>query len=346
LAFGLSDEERHWVQQCASRWAEHDVIPEEVYRWLVRRRYFKLFVPAAFGGIEVSLGEAVQLYEELAEVDGSLAWLVQIGAGGGFFVPSFAPEVAEQLFSPEHAVIAGSGALGGWARRVAGGYRVTGRWRYASGAQYATLFTANAVVEGTGEVRAFAFFPEQVQCERDWRALGMRATSSWSFAVDDVFVPEELSFVVGQRRWEPGLAVYRLPFGLFATASIGAVALGLARAYFREMGRYDRPEAVRRELACRRSLLEYAAGLFRAGVGQAESAASGGRIEEQHIRRLEWLMRAALQMVRHLFLEVLPAAGMAAVVEGELLGRIVRDCLTIFQHRALWTPQWGDQWDA
>lgn len=340
----LLEEERRWLRKSASRWAELDVIPEDVYRWLVRRRFFKLFVPKAFGGVESSLGEAVRLYEALAEADGSVAWLVQIGAGGGFFVPSLAPEVAARLFTPEDAVIAGSGAPTGQAWRGAGGYRVRGCWRYASGAQYATLFTAHAVVQGTGEVRAFAFFPEQVCLDRDWRAMGMRATSTWSFRVEDVFVPEELSFVVGEQRWDPGLAVYRLPFELFATASIGAVALGLARAWFRTVQHCDHLGTVWQELRQRQSLLEFAASLFWGAVDEAARAAEMGALERTRAHRLEWLMREALQMVRRLLVEVLPVAGMTVVVERESLGRITRDFLTVCQHRALWSARWGTEW--
>ena len=335
----LTAEERQWLCRLSSGWAERDEIPEEVYVWIVRRRWFKLFVPARFGGLEASLVEAVRLYEELAQGDGSVAWLVQIGAGGGFFLPAFAPEVAERLFSPEQAVVAGSGALGGRARRVPGGYRVTGQWHYASGAQYATLFTANAVVEETAAVRAFAFFPEQVRIERDWRAWGMRATSTWSFSVADAFVPEELSFVVGEMLWDPGLAVYRLPFGLFGVASIGAVVLGLARAWFEEAEGHARfATALRQELMRRRSLLEYARGVFQSAVEAAERAALGA-LELSSFHRLEWMMQEAVAFVRTLLVELLPFAGMAVVLEKNRLGRIARDFLVACQHQALWSAR-------
>ncbi|MEN3026929.1 MAG: acyl-CoA dehydrogenase family protein [Chlorobiota bacterium] len=339
----LTHEEREWLHERASEWAEAETVPGEVVEWLVRRRMFKLFVPKAFGGREESLSSAVRLYEALAEVDGSVAWLVQIGAGGGFFVPSFAPEVAQQFFSADGAVIAGSGTVGGVACRVSGGYRVSGRWRYASGAQYATLFTANARVQETGAVRAFAWLPEQVRLERDWRALGMRATSSWSFTVDDVFVPEEWSFVVGQKLWEPGLSVYELPFSFFASASIGAVALGLARAFFRELEALERPAAIRALLPRWRELLEYARQVFHATVEWAEESAAAGRLSLGQGQRGEWILREAAWVVRQCVLEALPAAGMAAILEGTAIGRVARDLLTVAQHHALWRPEWSPE---
>ncbi|PTQ55647.1 MAG: hypothetical protein BSOLF_1753 [Candidatus Carbobacillus altaicus] len=128
-------------------------LPDDVLAWLIEHGLFKLFVPKALGGHALTLEEALRLVMLVAEADGSVAWQVQIGSGGGYFVPSFTPSVAEAIFSPQHAVIAGSGYVGGFAYPVPGGYRVSGYWRYASGAQYATTFTANAfLLEGIPDV--------------------------------------------------------------------------------------------------------------------------------------------------------------------------------------------------
>src|SRR5690606_40607732 len=68
------------------------------------------------------------------------------------FPPPRAPDLsARAVFGPSAAVIAGSGAPDGRAERVPGGYRVQGRWRYASGAPYATTVTANCIVTRGGE---------------------------------------------------------------------------------------------------------------------------------------------------------------------------------------------------
>ncbi len=327
MGLELTEQERQWLREQAAQWAETDVIPEEVCAWIWQRGWFKLFVPASWGGQEAQLSQAVRLYEELAELDGSVAWLVQIGAGGGFFVPFLEPDIAQQLFCPPEAVLAGSGAIGGRAHRVAGGYRLSGRWRFASGAQYATFFTANAWVEEEQAVRAFVLLPEQVQRERDWHSLGMRATSSWSIAVNEVVVPEQYTFVVGQKRWEPGLAVYGLPFEFFAAASIGAVALGLAVAFVQELRSQGGLEWGWR-------LIQAARRLFHEAVAQGEEAVrSGAELGEQTVR----LLRAAVALARRCFWDLLPRAGMAAVLEGKRLGRIVRDFVTVCQHRMLYT---------
>mgnify|MGYP001024350361 CR=1 FL=1 len=327
----LLAEVRQWrpvVRERAAEMERRGNLLPELLAWLRERRLFKLFVPKEFGGLEFTLGAAVRLYEELATLDGSLGWLVQIGAGGGFFVPSFPPEVAQKLFSPPEAVIAGTGYIGGRARRVPQGFCVSGYWRYASGAAYATLFTAQAEVEGEG-IAAFAFLRDEVVLIPEWDALGMRATSSWSFGVRELVLPSERCFRVGQRLWEPGLSVYALPFSLFAYASIGAVAVGLARALVEEAEMLGCERFVR---ACAQEL----AGL-RARFFELVARVERGALESSPAQtaELEREIAALLEQLRMSLLRAMPLLGMRAVLRPYVLERLLRDLLTLFQHELL-----------
>jgi alkylation response protein AidB-like acyl-CoA dehydrogenase len=332
----LLAEVRQWRPVVRERIAEMeqrgDILPE-LLAWLRERRLFKLFVPKEFGGLEFTLTAAVRLYEELAALDGSLGWLVQIGAGGGFFVPSFPPEVARELFAPPEAVIAGTSYVGGRARRLPKGFCVSGYWRYASGAAYATLFTAQAEVEGEG-IAAFAFRREEVTLIPEWEPLGMRATSSWSFEVRELVVPPERCFRVGQRLWEPGLSVYALPFSLFAYASIGAVAVGLARALAEEAELLGCGRFVQ---ACAQELAEIRARFFELvawaeGLSPESSPARAAELERE--------IAALLEQLRMSLLRAMPLLGMRAVLRPYALERLLRDLLTLYQHELL-RMWWG-----
>jgi alkylation response protein AidB-like acyl-CoA dehydrogenase len=332
----LLAEVRQWHPVVQERVAEMelrgDILPE-LLAWLRERRLFKLFVPKEFGGLEFTLTAAVRLYEELAALDGSLGWLVQIGAGGGFFVPSFPPGVARELFAPPEAVIAGTSYVGGRARRLPKGFCVRGYWRYASGAAYATLFTAQAEVEGEG-IAAFAFRREEVTLIPEWEPLGMRATSSWSFEVRGLVVPPERCFRVGQRLWEPGLSVYALPFSLFAYASIGAVAVGLARALAEEAELLGCERFVQ---ACAQELAEIRARFFELvawaeGLSPESSPARAAELERE--------IAALLEQLRMSLLRAMPLLGMRAVLRPYALERLLRDLLTLYQHELL-RMWWG-----
>lgn len=150
------DEDLPWLKARSAEIDRMGRLPNDVVAWLINHGLFKLFIPKTLGGHALTLEEALALVMLIAQGDGSVAWQVQIGSGGNYFLPSFSPAVAEMIFSPPAAVIAGSGYVGGYAYPEAGGYRVSGYWRYASGAQYATTFTANALVlEARAESEAY-----------------------------------------------------------------------------------------------------------------------------------------------------------------------------------------------
>lgn len=331
----LSPELVNRIRSNAMRWIESPTLPQDIIELLFTEGLFKLFVPRCFGGKEFTLSQATRCYAEVATADGSVAWLVQIGAGGGFFVPSFSPAVAERIYAPVDAVIAGSGYATGKARNVPGGYRVTGQWKYASGAQYARVFTANAVLEGDNTIRAFAFDRQQVSLIEDWQSFGMRATSSWTFRVADVFVPEELSFVVGEKVWEPGIAVYNVPFLLFAIASFGAVAIGLARALFDEAIAAVAPMAAPgrlRNLELVRSAVEGIEVDFFRLVREIEQPEVGPSAD---CSRYHAALSGVIQRLYDTVWRALPWCGMQLIMENTRLNRIVRDFLVIRQHELL-----------
>src|SRR5690606_40743219 len=101
-------------------------LSERVTSRLIRHRLFRLWIPRCYDVLELALCDALTIYHAAARIDGSLGWAVMIGAGGGLFAAFLEPESAREIFGPEAAVIAGSGAPDGRAERVPGGYRARG----------------------------------------------------------------------------------------------------------------------------------------------------------------------------------------------------------------------------
>jgi alkylation response protein AidB-like acyl-CoA dehydrogenase len=213
-------------------------LPKYVVRALVQHGLFRLWIPKRCGGFELDLPEAMQIYEAAARLDGSIGWAVMIGSGGGLFAAYLDAGTASSIYARPEAVIAGSGAPDGRALRERGGYRVSGCWHYASGAHYATTFTANCLVmdggtlvfgpDGKPLIRAMAFEAPQVAILPVWDPTGMRGTGSDDFEVRDAFVPESRSFSLSDAPRETG-PLYRLPFGVLTELPVTAVAVGIAR---------------------------------------------------------------------------------------------------------------------
>ena len=331
-------------------------LSERVTSRLIRHRLFRLWIPRRYDGLELALCDALSIYHAAARIDGSLGWAVMIGAGGGSFAAFLEPESAREIFGPEAAVIAGSGAPDGRAERVPGGYRVRGRWRYASGAPYATTFTANCIVTSGGEpvrdangeplMRAMAFPRSDVEIVETWDAAGMRATASHDFVVEDAFVPEARSFsVLKDPPKEPG-PLYRLPFQVLTELPLTAVALGIARQALDEfagLAAAKRPYGARGVLAedatagatFARAHAEWRlahSGMFRLAERAWAAAADGQELTAAERAEITAVCAHAVASVRRATAELVAMAGMTGIDRGSALARAGLDLATLAAH--------------
>ncbi len=181
-------------------------LPPEICGALLREGFFRLWIPAANGGLELSLPDALRIYEAAAAIDGSVGWAVMIGAGGGMFAAWLPLAGAHELFGP--ATRAGRRIRSTHRVRGASPWRVSvrGVWRFASGAHDASVFTAACVVTEGGNpvqdaagsplIRAMSISPADVRILNTWDPTGMRGTGSHDFEVHDAQVPEHHSFSV------------------------------------------------------------------------------------------------------------------------------------------------------
>src|SRR5262245_32261249 len=115
-------------------------LPDIVFEALANAGLFRLFLPQKLGGPGLSPLQFMEIAEAASALDGSVGWLV--GNGGGMSrAGGYLPEpVAREWFSDPHAfIVSATGAVGN-AEPCDGGYRVSGRWPFGSGAQHATQF--------------------------------------------------------------------------------------------------------------------------------------------------------------------------------------------------------------
>ena len=146
----------------------------------------------------------------------------------------------------EH-VIAGTAVQGGGrAVPVDGGYRVTGRWRFGSGCQESSWMLGSFQILDGAEPRRSpdgssvhwrGVFPrsEAHVVEGSWDVTGLRATGSFDWTVEDVFLPERRTAphvgVPLDNQWSrwPGVT-YSLPSQCWVGPHHSAVITGIARA--------------------------------------------------------------------------------------------------------------------
>jgi indole-3-acetate monooxygenase len=207
-------------------------IPEIVFRALAEAGLFRLWLPSAMGGPELSPVEFMQVVEAASAKDGSIGWLVANG-GGMSRVGGYLPEsIAREWFADPCAFICAATGAVGLAEPVVGGYRVTGRWPFGSGASHATRFMGLAAASDGGHndqpPTCFYFSREQVTIHDTWHVSGLRGTGSSDFEVKNAFVPAEHSHdLIAPVSSQPGI-IYRIPGLTIFPWSITGTSVGIA----------------------------------------------------------------------------------------------------------------------
>jgi indole-3-acetate monooxygenase len=182
---------------------EQGSIPPPLVEALYDAGVFKAMLPREVGGLEAEPVEWLRMIEEFARINASVGWMAFIQSGVG--LTFLDPERFERfrLRGGGRLILAMSlGRLGGTAVRAEGGYRISGRWPFASGSPYATWLGGMSVVcdsagapvlDANGQPqRLLAIWPaDQARLIDTWDGLGLRGTGSGDIEIADLFVPDE-----------------------------------------------------------------------------------------------------------------------------------------------------------
>jgi alkylation response protein AidB-like acyl-CoA dehydrogenase len=212
-------------------------LPEAFTRELASGGFFRIYLPAAYGGLDLTPTEGTEIFEELARADASVAWCVWNG-NTHWIAAQLSPAAAQTIHAAPEIITANSTRVAGQARVVDGGFRVNGRWSLVSGCELGTWMVLLCAVHEDGKPRLtprgapetrFMLLPSS-ECEiiDTWTVGGLRGTGSHDVAVRDVFVPSSYGagftdpYVLPEPR-------YRIPPFSRVIPGLGAMALGIAR---------------------------------------------------------------------------------------------------------------------
>ena len=125
-------------------------VPIDLVRALKSVGVFRMFAPRSRDGLELSLPSAVKVVRQLARIEGSVGWTAMIGSTAALFTPMLPASVYDQIYQNGPDVIfAGSARPDGIAQPAPGGWRVTGRWPFASGCRHADWMVVVCVMNQT-----------------------------------------------------------------------------------------------------------------------------------------------------------------------------------------------------
>jgi len=222
-------------------------LPDDLLDAVHAAGLYRMLFPRSLGGHELALPVYIQVIEEIAKADASTAWCVGQSSVCSTITASLDHAVAWEMFGKDARAVLNWGPQGRTAKAIAvdGGYRVTGRWPFASGSRHASFMAAHTTVyeadgttplldaEGKPAERTFIFPRANAEIIDNWYVMGLKGTGSDTYAVNDLFVPAERSMTVFGRnpaeRREHGPLYLFTVHQLFG-ASFAAVALGIARS--------------------------------------------------------------------------------------------------------------------
>ena len=209
-----------------------------------RAGLYQLYLPRALGGPETPPLVGFRAIEELSRADGAVGWCAMIASIMASHLAKLPIEVGLELAGiPADYRASGSGRPGGptagRAWPVAGGWRVSGQWNFASGIDNARwLYCTCIVMDGDTPRMTEAGKPmlRMVWVPRDavtivdtWSVMGMRGTGSQDFTVEDVFVPDRRSIASDAQPVLPGALYHPRSLVTIQWTLTVANALGIAR---------------------------------------------------------------------------------------------------------------------
>lgn len=217
-------------------------LPTDLVDELLAAGCFRMLVPRSHSGAELDLPVQLQVLEELARADASVAWNVMIGSEGPVLFRMLPRASFDALYAagPDVIMAAVAAKPTGTATPVEGGYRVSGQWAFASGCQHAHWFIGHCVVDDgvvddrEPPLRMMVLPRSAFDIKDTWSVSGLCGTGSHDVVADGAFVPDELSFALGS---EPSVDVppLRVPEVTRAAIQLASVAIGVARGALDEI---------------------------------------------------------------------------------------------------------------
>lgn len=232
------------LRERAPRAEELRRLPEETERVLHDRGLFRILQPHAVGGAELDYVALVDFSDVIARGCASTAWTLANLASHHWMLAMFPKAAQDRIWNADaDALIASSFIFpSGKARRVEGGYLLSGRWQFSSGVDSSRWNMLAGVVAAEDETvapeyRVFILPSSDYETIDTWHAAGLKGTGSNDVTCQDVFVDEDMSVAVADLKGgpTPGSAVnpsplYQIPvFALFPFVLSG-VGLGNAHA--------------------------------------------------------------------------------------------------------------------
>jgi 3-hydroxy-9,10-secoandrosta-1,3,5(10)-triene-9,17-dione monooxygenase len=344
-------------------------LPKETIADMQAAGLFKVLQPRRWGGYELDILTYYEIQMALGEGDMSVAWVYGVVGVHPWFVALLDDRAAQDIWGRDDTTLICSSLMpAGVAKPVDGGFRISGRWKYASGCEHCEwTLLGGTVADKPDDRRIFVIPNSDYEIVDTWHVPGLKGTGSHDIVVADAFVPEYRTqkYSDNFRGYGPGLALntsplYRLPFGqvFFRGVSTGAIGAlqGMLDAYLdygkkrigRATGTPASEEAMIQLLCAETAVaIDEMKTILHRNFRALESYAARGEMPPLK-QRVEYKFHNAVVVERCSLLaaRLFKAAGTAGIAADLPFGRIMSDITVGRQHISNQFEQAGKSYGA
>jgi len=347
------------VAERASAAAAARQLPAETIDEYRAAGILRILQPRRFGGMQGRFSLFSRIVEELTYGCASSAWVYAVLAEHQWIIAQYPEEAQIDVWGEDPEAVASSSlAPREAARRVPGGWRLSGRYPFSSGCDYAQWAIIGTFLGEKGDPRHIAYLLvplAEVEIVDDWQVLGLLGTGSKSLILRVVFVPEHRSVMVSDlfagtppgALVHPDYPVLRAPRGFLVSYSLPPVAIALGRRALeiacaalatrvsRGVTKVAESEVVQMAIGEAAAAIDVATLLLHTGRESSTAAVSSGRkITEAEALRARRDMVYAQHQVSWAVDRLCEMDGARWVYDNDQLGAIRRDVMTILTHHA------------
>lgn len=334
-------------------------MPDETVSDIRRLMLARILQPALFGGLELPLSSMVDVLVPVASGCGATAWSLAQYIMHNYMLARWPAEAQHAVWgATPDALLAGILIPGlGKARRVEGGYEVSGRWPFVTGVDTSDWCMLSAMsVEPDGVPPRELYFvvrTADLAVHRTWTGFGMAASASNDVEVRGMVVPDAFSVSIDDLKGgeSPGRALhpqalYAPPlymcFGILLASAVLGMARGMLDDYLgqarRRVGLMSGKDVTgfatqHVKIGEASSALAAAEAVLRADCGRIHALAHAGVMPDEETRTA---FRSNATFAGHLAWRaaslVWDLAGARAAYEHDPVGRVYRDIAVATRH--------------
>jgi 3-hydroxy-9,10-secoandrosta-1,3,5(10)-triene-9,17-dione monooxygenase len=332
--------------------------------------FFRVLQPARWGGYEMELGTFYDIEIALGEADMSTGWTYGVYGAVTWFLGLIDDRLAVEVWGRDPSVLACSSTMpAGKAAAVDGGFRLSGHWRYASGAEHCEWALLGGMVYAENAAPDWRFFvvPRKDYTTVDnWQVAGLQGTGSIDLILDDVFVPayrtqrlHDNFLLKGAGQAVNASGLYRLPFGQIFVRGVSASGIGALQAMLDALIEHSRERVTRAggraaenpvvQLLCAdtaAAIDEMRATLHRNFATLHDYARRGDTPPLELRLQYKFQSSAVIERCTLLAARIFKATGAAGLSDGLPFGRILADLNAARQHISNQYEHYGGNWGA